>query len=53
MQSLFDDWRWLRPEERLRRAVEAARDKDAAGLWQVIEAHLDAPGTIHRVMHWG
>lgn len=34
----------LHPEELRRRAVEAARDKDAAALWMITEAHLTSYG---------
>jgi len=37
-------WADLNPEERRRRAVEAARDKDAEALWSLTEAYLTLHG---------
>ena len=37
-------WVDLGPDERRRRAVEAARDRDASALWDLTEAHLTMHG---------
>jgi integrase len=37
-------WRELSPEERKRRAVQAARDRDLETLWSLVEAHITLYG---------